>query len=77
MKFGRDFRNLILVSEYKAQIDAHKVILASAYSVFRDIFKSVDHITPLMYMRNVKASQLNSMFELIYFGETKVNQDEG
>ena len=71
-----DFCDVTLVSEDKMKVDAHKVILASASAVFRSILKSVIHSNPVIYMRGVQAQQLNSMMELIYFGETKVSQDE-
>ena len=74
---SKDLCGVILMSVNKTKIYRHKVILASANRVFRYIFKSVDNITPLVYMRNSKAQLVNSIVELICFGETNVNQAEG
>ena len=76
MRSSGDFCEVTLVSEDKMKVEAHKVILASASAVFTNILRYVIHSNPVIYLRGVQAQQLNSMMELIYFGETKVSQDE-
>ena len=71
-----NFCYVTLVNEDKIKVDAHKAILASASAVFRSILKGVIHSNPVIYMRGIQARQLNSVMELIYFGDTKVSQDE-
>ena len=63
------------MSEDKGRIDAHKVILATASSFFKDLFGSLNHAHPMIFMRGVSANQLNSIIQLIYSGETTVHQD--
>ena len=56
---------------------AHKVILASESSFLKEMFKSLNHSDPVIYMRGLTSSQLNNLIELIiYQGETKVNENK-
>ena len=71
-----DFPDVTLVSEGYGKIEAHKVILATASSVFNSLFQSLNHAHPLIFMKGVTANQLNSIMQLIYFGETTVHQEE-
>ena len=56
-----DLCDVTLVSEDKGRIDAHKVILATASSVLKDLFGSLNHAHPMIFMRGVSSNQLNSM----------------
>ena len=76
VRSSSDFSDVTLVSEDYGRIDAHKVILATASRVFKDMFQSLNHANPMIFMREVTANQLNSLMQLIYFGETTVNQDQ-
>ena len=40
------------------------------------MFRSLNHQHPLIYMKGVTSIQLQSIIELIYFGETKVKEDK-
>ena len=71
-----DFCDVTLVSEDKARIDAHKVILATASTVFKNMFNRLNHTHPMIFLRGVTANQLNCLIQLIYFGETIVNEDQ-
>ena len=71
-----DFSDVTLVSEDYGRIDAHKVILATASSVFKDLFKTLNHGNPMIFMRGVTANQLKSIMQLIYYGETMVYEDQ-
>ena len=76
IRISQDFCDVTLVSEDGIQIDAHKVILASASSFLKEMFKSLNHSHPLIYMRGATSSQLNNFIELIYQGETKWNENK-
>ena len=76
MRYSQDFCDVTLVSEDKMRVEAHKVILASSSTFFKDMFKSLNHNHPLIYMRGVTLIQLRYLIQLIYFEEKKVQDDE-
>ena len=71
-----DFSDVTLVSEDYGRVEAHKVILATASIFFKDLFKTLSHGNPMIFMRGVTANQLNSIMQLIYYGETMVYEDQ-
>ena len=70
-----DFADVTLVCEDGHQIEAHKVILASASTFFKTILAKQKHSHPLIYMRGVKSSDLGAMTDFLYFGEANVSQE--
>jgi len=58
------------------QIDAHKVVLSSSSSVFRNLIKQNPHPHPLIYLRGVKYSELVHMLSFMYQGEVNIPQEE-
>jgi len=69
-----DFCDVTLVSDDDKHIEAHKLVLASASSCFRDIIKKTKQVHPLLYLRGVKSLELTQMLDFIYHGEVKVPQ---
>ena len=70
-----DFADVTLVCEDGHQIEAHKVILASASTFFKTILANYRHSHPLIYMRGVKSPDLGPMIDFLYFGEANVSQE--
>ena len=58
------------------QIYAHKVILAAASPLFRNILKRNPHSHPLLYLRGTTTKDMKAIFNFIYSGETHVVQEE-
>ena len=71
-----EFSDVTLVSEDKRVIQAHKVVLAPKSMFFRDMLRSVHHAHPVIFMRGVKSTCIISLMEIIYKGETKVNEED-
>ena len=73
-----EFCDVTLVSEDDERILAHKVVLASASTIFRDMLrtyeKDKDH--PVISMKGVQSKFINAMVDLIYHGETEVELSE-
>ena len=67
-----DFSDVTLVCEDQKQIFAHKVILASASSFFRNIFSF--HEKHLVYLR-IKFSDLKAIMSFIYTGQCQVVEE--
>ena len=70
-----EFSDVTLVSEDGQQIEAHKVILASASPFFLELLKRNKHPHPLIYMRGVKAEELTVLIDFLYFGEASIYQE--
>jgi len=58
------------------QISAHKVILAACSPVFRNILQRNPHQHPLLYMRGVRHTDLQSILDFMYNGEVQVAQED-
>lgn len=67
---------MTLVTEDNKRIRAHKVVLASASSIFRDLFQTdfEDNEYQVIYMRGVATKHVVAMVDLVYNGETKVKE---
>ena len=71
-----DFSDVTLVCGDNQQIDAHRVILATASPFFQSILQKSKHSHPMIYLRGVNAIDMKSVVDFIYNGETSVNVDE-
>ena len=70
-----EFCDVTLVSEYGYRIRAHKVVLASASTVMRDTLQTnEENEYQVVHMNAVKSRLMRSIVDLLYNGETKVNQ---
>ena len=58
------------------QVSAHKLILAANSQLFRGILKRNPHVCPLIYLRDVKHSDLLLLLGFMYTGEVTVGQKE-
>ena len=69
------FSDVTLVCEDGQQMEAHKVILASASPFFLELLKKNQHPHPLIYMKGVKAEELTVLIDFLYFGEASIYQE--
>ena len=58
------------------QIEAHKVIVSACSPFFRNVLRRNPHQHPLLYLKDVKYTELLSVINFIYLGEVSVAQDE-
>ena len=70
------FTDVTLACEDNKQIKAHKVILSSCSSFFKNIFINNSHKHMLIYLKGVKMAQLTPIIRFVYLGETEVGQDD-
>jgi len=70
----QEFCDVTLVSDDVKYIEAHKLILATSSSVFKDILKRNKQVHPFLYLRGINSSQLALVLDFIYHGEVKVPQ---
>merc|ERR1719369_840681 len=57
------------------QIQAHKVILSACSPLFRDILLRNPHQHPLVYLKGVKYTDIQSLLDFMYHGEVNVAQE--
>ena len=67
------FTDVTLVCDDQKQIKAHKVILSAFSSVFKNIF--TQNNLPMIYLRGVDSSEMESIIQFIYLGETAFYQE--
>jgi len=69
------FLDVTLVCENE-QVQAHKVILSACSSFFRNMLRRNAHQHPLIYLKGVKFSDLQSVLDFMYQGEVSVAQED-
>ena len=57
------------------QIEAHKVVISACSPFFRRILKRSPHSHPLLYLKGVPFTDLQSVLSFMYQGEVSVGQD--
>ena len=71
----KDFFDVTLACDDN-QLQAHKVILSACSSFFRNILRQNPHQHPLVYLKGVKYSELQSILNFMYVGEVNVAQED-
>jgi len=64
-----EYTDVTLMCEDKKHIKAHKNILSACSSVFKDIVKLDQSSKPIIYLRGINFSELESIMQFIYLGE--------
>jgi hypothetical protein len=77
MKLMEEFCDVTLVSEDDMRIRAHKVVLASASKLFRDLFQNYEEDTEnqVIHMREVSSKCMVAMVDLVYNGEAQIEEN--
>ena len=66
---NEDFADVTLVTEDKKQIRANKSILRTCSPVFEEILKKEQNSSPIIYLRGIQYSEMESIMQFIYLGE--------
>ena len=75
MYFDTHYTDVTLATADDKHIQAHKVILSSFSSVFRNILLKNNHQKPLIYLKDIHHSELSLILKLIYLGQCQVGSD--
>ena len=71
-----DFTDVTIVSDDKKKIKAHRNVLSASSPVFKNILHiDTGNKHPLIYLRGIHSSEIQSILEFIYFGEAKCNEE--
>ena len=68
LKDDKDFFDVTLACEDEEQVSAHKVILSACSPFFKNILRRNKHQHPLLYLKGVKYSDLQSVLNFMYHG---------
>merc|ERR1712130_214405 len=74
LRTDKDFFDITLACEDEL-IQAHKVILSACSPFFRDLLRRHQHQNPLLYLKGVKYSDIQSVLNFMYHGEVNVAQE--
>ena len=74
LREDKDLFDVTLVCDSN-QIEAHKVVISACSPFFRRILKRNQHSHPLLYLKGVPFSDLESVLNFMYQGEVSVGQD--
>jgi len=71
----QDFVDVTLACADGSTLDAHKVILSSVSTYFRDILKNAPCKHPIIILKDTCREEASAMLEFAYTGEVNVGQD--
>ena len=71
-----DFCDVTLLCEEGQQIEAHRIILTACSPFFSTVLKRNKHSHPMIYMRGLKAKDLEAIVDFIYYGEANIYQED-
>ena len=73
MMTTEDFTDVTLVTDDKKTIKAHRNILSACSPVFKNILQlEINNSHPVIYLRGIQYSEIESILQFIYLGEAKV-----
>ena len=72
----KHFSDVTLATMDDLQITAHKVILSSCSSFFKNIFINNSSQNLTLYLKDVKHNELEKLIEFLYLGECDVPEDD-
>ena len=76
MMMSEDFADVNLVTDDKKTVKAHRNILSACSSVFKHILQmETTNNHPVIYMRGIQYSELESILQFMYLGEAKFYEE--
>ena len=76
MRSDDSFADVTLVTDDKKQIKAHRNILSASSPVLKDILQiNKDMRHPVIYLRGIQHSEMESILEFIYLGQAKFYEE--
>ena len=72
MMKSTEYSDVTLVTDDKQEIKAHRGILSACSPLFKNILQlDNNNANPIIYLTGIKHSEMESIMQFIYFGETK------
>ena len=76
LRNNHDLSDVTLTIEDGTQMEAHRIVLSTGSFFFRNIFKNKKKLTPIIYMRGLRSSDLTAIMDYLYYGEVNVQEVE-
>jgi len=73
LRKDENFCNVTLVCEDR-QLESHKFLLSMCSPLFAQILKANKHPHPLIYLKDIKVSHMESLLDFMYSGVVKVEE---
>ena len=75
LMMNEDFSDVTLVTEDRQYIKANIFVLRACSPVFRDILKKEKGSCPIIFLRGVQYSEMESIIQFIYLGEATFSEE--
>ena len=75
MMTSSEFADVTLVTDDKQQIRAHRNILSACSPVFKTILQLDSNANPVIYLRGIQHSEMESIMKFIYLGEARIYEE--
>jgi hypothetical protein len=75
LRDDKDFFDVTLACDDE-QIQVHKVIISACSPFFRNVLRRNSHQHPLLYLKDVKFTDLQAVLNFMYHGEVNVAQED-
>merc|ERR1712183_1213029 len=70
------FADVTLVSDDQIQSPAHKVVISACSPVLKKLLINNPHSHPMLYLRGIKNSELQTLIKFMYFGEVQIFEEQ-
>ena len=71
-----EFTDVILVTDDKQQMRAHRNILSACSPVFKNILQmDFDKTNPVIYLRGIQHAEMESILQFMYLGNTRIHEE--
>ena len=70
-----DYADVSIITEDRKELKAHKHILSFCSPVFKDILSISQEKCPIIYLRGIQQSEMESVLQFMYLGEASFMQD--
>merc|ERR1719300_1559272 len=67
-----NFADVTLVSDELTKFKVHKFVLSACSPIFKEILLDNPHENPIIYLNGVKEDEVQTMLQLIYYGQVNV-----
>ena len=75
LKNEKDFFDVTIACE-EEQVSAHKVILSACSPFFKNLLRRNQHQHPLLYLKGISFSGIQSVLNFMYYGEVNIAQED-
>ena len=76
LRSDMDFSDVTLVTGEDQHIEANRTVLSACSPFFKAILSKNRHSHPMIYMRGLKAKDLEAAIDFMYTGEANIFQDD-